>query len=426
MTDTSKAGIFSALKPVRFPLIVCFAVMAAASVAYLVQFQRGLILTDLNNLFSWGLYVSGLAFFVGNAAGGLVLSSSIYLFGLKELKPFARLGALTALVNVICAMISILPDIGQPLRLWHLLVYPQFTSPLVWDIIILNIYAALTTAYLFVLLIPDIYSRLPKPIAAIIGSDPAAFSDKWAHRLAPVALFFAVGIHVVTAWIFSTQGGREWWFTAALAPDFVSVAVMAGTTLVLLFATAIFGNGKEFDKAFATMRTIITAACIFHFFLMYNEIFIKTWYHHADHMEVFAVLFKEYLPVHLFEVLAPVIAIVLLYRKKVQASKGATIAAAILLLAGVLAHRFLIMPPAFNAVPLTIAPAGFQHLEWAFPVAAGRALADGGTFISRHHYLPSIVEWVIFSGVISFACATILLGSYLLPIRKRNVEATAR
>ena len=63
-----------------------------------------------------------LAFFVGNAAGRLVLSASIYMFGLTNLKPFARLGALTAFVNVVAAMLSILPDIGQPLRLWHMLM----------------------------------------------------------------------------------------------------------------------------------------------------------------------------------------------------------------------------------------------------------------------------------------------------------------
>src|SRR3989304_5474881 len=114
-------------------LVVAALFMAAGFVAWLYQFQEGLILTDLSNSFSWGLYVSGLAFFVGNAAGGLVLSSLIYLFGVKSLKPFAKLGALPAFANVTAAMLAILPDIGYPLRLHYMILHPQMMSPLVWD-----------------------------------------------------------------------------------------------------------------------------------------------------------------------------------------------------------------------------------------------------------------------------------------------------
>ncbi|MEW6500172.1 MAG: NrfD/PsrC family molybdoenzyme membrane anchor subunit, partial [Thermodesulfobacteriota bacterium] len=80
------------------------ALFLIAIVAWLYQLKEGLVLTNLQNSYSWGLYISGLAFFVGNAAGGLVLSSSIYLFGVKKLKPLAKLGALTAFANVTAAM----------------------------------------------------------------------------------------------------------------------------------------------------------------------------------------------------------------------------------------------------------------------------------------------------------------------------------
>src|SRR5512139_4171647 len=99
---TSRDGVTPALSRRGLLAMAAFAlVMAFAAAAYVVQFLNGLIVTNLSNLFSWGLYVSGVAFFVGNAAGGLVLSSSIYLFGLTALKPFARLGALTAFANVV-------------------------------------------------------------------------------------------------------------------------------------------------------------------------------------------------------------------------------------------------------------------------------------------------------------------------------------
>jgi len=91
----------------------------------------------MRNPYPWGLYISGLEFFVGNAAGGLVLSSLIYVFGVNKLKPFAKLGALCAFANVVAAMTIVIPDIGRPIKLFNLLLHPNFYSPLIWDIIAL-------------------------------------------------------------------------------------------------------------------------------------------------------------------------------------------------------------------------------------------------------------------------------------------------
>ena len=51
--------------------------MLLGILAWGYQVKEGLVVTNMRNSYSWGLYVSGLAFFVGNAAGGLVLSSLI-------------------------------------------------------------------------------------------------------------------------------------------------------------------------------------------------------------------------------------------------------------------------------------------------------------------------------------------------------------
>ncbi len=149
--------------------------MIAGLAAWGYQYQEGLVVTNMRNSYSWGLYVSGLAFFVGNAAGGLVLSSLIYLFGVKSLKPFARLGALTAFANVTAAMFAILPDIGYPLRLYHMILNPQMMSPLIWDVAILNLYALLSLLYLFLLMLPDFKGVFKRLTARI--NDPHSFSE---------------------------------------------------------------------------------------------------------------------------------------------------------------------------------------------------------------------------------------------------------
>src|SRR3990172_2084256 len=98
-------------------LIVTGCLMMAGFAAWLFQFKEGLVLTNMRNSYTWGLYIAGLAFFVGNAAGGLVLSSLIYLFGVETLKPFAKIGALPAFANVTAAIISVLPALGQAFRI---------------------------------------------------------------------------------------------------------------------------------------------------------------------------------------------------------------------------------------------------------------------------------------------------------------------
>jgi len=395
--------------------------MIAGLAAWGYQFREGLVVTNMRNSYSWGLYVSGRAFFVGNAAGGLVLSSLIYLFGVKSLKPFARLGALTAFANVTAAMFAILPDIGYPLRLYHMILNPQMMSPLIWDVAILNLYALLSLLYLFLLMLPDFkgpFKRLTRRI-----KDPESFSEKWAKRLAPFTLVAAVGIHVITAWVFSTQGARDWWHSAALAPDFISVAVASGTALVYLVCMAAYGARERYQDAYRTMAVFMSVAFFIHLFLMYNDFFIHTWYG-ADHaLEPLSVLFKEYGVAHAFEVAAPLAAVILLLNSRVRRSAAGVIGCCFVFILGVFMHRFLLMPGAFDRVPLTITPLGLQDQQWSVPIASGDYGPGLDTFVTLYHYFPSGVEIVIFLGVFAYMCFLLVLAMDRLPVVVREVES---
>lgn len=61
---------------------VALALLALSLLAWGYQLKAGLIVTHMRNPFSWGLYIATFAFFVGIAAGGLIVSSSVYLFNL--------------------------------------------------------------------------------------------------------------------------------------------------------------------------------------------------------------------------------------------------------------------------------------------------------------------------------------------------------
>ena len=395
-------------------------VFLVAVAAWLYQLQEGLVLTNLQNSYSWGLYISGLAFFVGNAAGGLVLSSSIYLFGVKKLKPLAKLGALTAFANVTAAMLIVLPDIGKPIRLYNMLLHPNFTSPLVWDVIVLNLYAVVSALYLYILMLPDLTGKLGK--FAIPVANPAEFSEKWAKRIAPVALFFAIGIHVITAWIFSTQGARDWWFSPAMAPDFVSVAVGVGTAVVLLAGALAYGTGEKYQDAYQTLGLIIFMAVCVHLFLMMNDLAIHAWYGNAETHRIMEIAWGDFAWAHIFEVVAPLAGAGLLMQAGVRRSLPKLAASAGLLIAGVFVHRFLIMPAAYNNIPMTMTPLGLPGVHWSLPIASGRFFPGMSTFVEHYAYFPSLIEIVILLGTVAYAVFLILLAIAKLPILAKEVS----
>ena len=398
----------------RISMLLSGVVFLVAVAVWFYQLQEGLILTNMQNSYSWGLYISGLAFFVGNAAGGLVLTSSIYLFGVKKLKPLAKLGALTAFANVTAAMLIVLPDIGKPLRLYNLLLHPNWMSPLVWDVIVLNLYALAAAIYLYILMLPELTGRLGW--LAVKVDDPHAFSERWAKRIAPVALMFAIGIHVVTAWIFSTQGARDWWFSPVMAPDFVSVAVAVGTTVVLLAGALAYGTGEKYQEAYRLLGLIIFMATCVHIFLMVNDLVIHSWYGNAETHRILDIAWGNFGLAHAFEVAAPLLAAWLLMRPQVLRSLPRLLMSAGLLIAGVFVHRFLIMPAAYNNIPMTMTPFGLPDSHWSLPIASGRFFPGMGTFLDGYSYIPSLVEVVILLGIMAYAVFLVLLAIARLPI----------
>jgi molybdopterin-containing oxidoreductase family membrane subunit len=397
---------------------ICALFLLGALAAWIYQIKEGLVLTNMQNAYSWGLYISGLAFFVGNAAGGLVISASVYLFGVKKLKPLAKLGALTAFANVTAAMLIVLPDIGKPHRLYQMLLHPNLMSPLVWDVIVLSLYTVLSAVYLYVLMLPDLTGKLS--FLRLKVADPAAFSEKWAKRIAPVALLCAIGIHVVTAWIFSTQGAREWWHSPVMAPDFVAVAIAVGSTVVLLAGAIAYGTAPRYQEAYRILGQIIFIAVCIHLFLMINDLVIHAWYGTSETHRIIEITLGRFTAAHLFEVVAPLGGALLLMLPAVRRAVPRIIGAGVLLIAGVFAHRYLIMPAAYNDVPLTITPLGLPDVHWSMPIASGRFLPETSTFVEQYAYFPSFIEIAILAGIVGYAILLILLAVRHLPILTRE------
>jgi Ni/Fe-hydrogenase subunit HybB-like protein len=93
----------------------------------LARFIRGLgATTNLSDGAPWGLWIafdvmSGVAL----AAGGFVIAAVVYIFHLKEYRPFTRPAILTAFLGYVAVAVGLLYDLGIPLNIWHPAIYPQ-------------------------------------------------------------------------------------------------------------------------------------------------------------------------------------------------------------------------------------------------------------------------------------------------------------
>lgn len=365
--------------------LVLFLILLVISLAaWAYQLQGGLIVTNMRNPFNWGLYIATFAFFVGIAAGGLIVSSSVYLFNLEPLKPFTRLASLTAFAGTLGAMLIILPDLGRVDRMFQLFLHPNFSSPLVWDVVVLSTYLVITFLSVYWQLLPDRKPHLKER------------AQKAARRVAYVGLPVAVLIHTVTALIFATQGSRDWWNTALLPPDFIAMAVASGTALVMV--VMLLTMGKEglaaHRGAFGILGAIIAGALVIHFFFLGVDLLIHGWWGGPAAEGLFAQLFDRYGTLYGVELI--LLAAVMFYFINNPGKKSYTglLLGSGLLFLGVFIHRMMLMFPAFNDIPLRlINPA--TGAAWSYPVALGHFQPGTDVFVSFWPYAPSLVEWAV-------------------------------
>lgn len=241
--------------------------MCLGAWAYSLQLREGLTVTGMHDHVSWGLYISNFTFLVGIAAAAVILVMPAYI--LKDLD-FARavlIGEAMAVAALIMAISFVVIDVGNPLRLWHLIPgiglmnFPR--SMLVWDIIVLNGYLALNLAIPFYI----IYSH---------------YQGKHANRkiYVPLVMFsilWAVSLHLVTAFLYAGLPARPFWNTALMGPRFLATAFTAGPALMIIVLSSI-RRFTEFEVAQATidkLAVIVTVASQVSLVMLVSELFVE-------------------------------------------------------------------------------------------------------------------------------------------------------
>lgn len=87
--------------------------------------------TNLSDGRGWGIWISfDMMSGIGLAAGAFTVAAVVYIFNLKQFHSIVRPTILTGFISYILAAFTLLVDLGQPQRIWHLMIYGNIHSPL--------------------------------------------------------------------------------------------------------------------------------------------------------------------------------------------------------------------------------------------------------------------------------------------------------
>jgi Ni/Fe-hydrogenase subunit HybB-like protein len=255
-------------------LLGLFAVIGVGFFCYLRQLDYGLGLTGLSRDVSWGLYIAQFTFLVGVAASAVMVVLPYYLHNFKVFAKITILGEFLAIAAVIMCMLFIFVDMGQPTRVFNIILYPTLHSMMFWDMISLSGYLLLNAVIALVTLTAERKGIKP---------------PHWIKPVIILSIPWAVSIHTVTAFLYSGLPGRPLWMTAVLAPRFLASAFASGPSLLILLCLLVSRLTKSPAprEPVQKLSLIVTYAMCINVFLVLMEFFTAFYSGIPEHAEPF-------------------------------------------------------------------------------------------------------------------------------------------
>ena len=256
--------------------------MLVGMYCYSLQLEYGLNVTGMNDRVSWGLYISNFTFLVGVAAAAVMLVLPAYVLKDIDFKQAVLIGEGLAVAALFMCLAFVIADMGGPARLWHMIpiigVFNFPNSMLTWDVLALNGYLFINLSIPFYILIMRYQGKTPNPKIYI----PGVF----------ISVFWAVAIHLVTAFLYQGLQARPFWNNALLGPRFLASAFAAGPSLIIIALAVIrkFTDFKIDDKTIKKIALVVTVAAQINLVMLISELF-KEFYAPTHHSESAYYLF---------------------------------------------------------------------------------------------------------------------------------------
>ena len=260
-------------------VVLLLTMIVLGLIFYVRQWNLGLGITGMGRDISWGLYIANFTFLVGVAASAVMVVLPYYLHNFRVFGRITIFGEFLAVSAVTMSILFIFVDLGQPARVFNIILYPSPRSVLFWDMIVLNLYLILNLVIGWRTLEAERQEEAP---------------PTWVKPLVFLSIPLAISIHTVTAFIYSGLGARPFWLTALLAPRFLASAFASGPALLIILCL-IMRRFTKFDagqEAIQKIALIVTYALSIHMFFFLVELFTVFYGGIPEHIHHFQYLFS--------------------------------------------------------------------------------------------------------------------------------------
>ncbi|MCY2926545.1 MAG: polysulfide reductase NrfD, partial [Planctomycetota bacterium] len=265
MTETAPIDIADdVLAPLSRPGRRYFALLAFLSggtlwmlICWMYQVKMGMGVTGLNRSVGWATYITDFVFWVGIAHSGTLISAILHLVRSRWRVAVARSAEAMTVFAVMTAGLFPLVHLGRVWVMYFILPYPSerqlwpnFMSPLVWDVVAISTYLTVSSLFWFVGMLPDLAGardRFSSPerrdalrakIYGLLSLGWTGSGSQWRHHgrgylfFAALATPLVISVHSVVSWDFA-MSILPGWHTTIFAPYFVAGAIHSGLAMVL-------------------------------------------------------------------------------------------------------------------------------------------------------------------------------------------------
>ena len=257
VTDKISAVVLTQKTPrgwfVGFGIAFTLAMLLLYAISYLVL--KGIGIWGVNIPVAWGFDIVNFVWWIGIGHAGTLISAILLLLRQEWRTSINRFAEAMTLFAVACAGLFPVLHLGRPWLFYWLFPYPntmgmwpQFRSPLMWDVFAVSTYATVSLMFWFVGLIPDLAtlrdrsaSRIGRGIYGILAMGWRGSAAHW-HRyetayllLAGLATPLVVSVHTIVSFDFAV-GVIPGWHATIFPPYFVAGAIYGGFAMVMTLA----------------------------------------------------------------------------------------------------------------------------------------------------------------------------------------------
>jgi molybdopterin-containing oxidoreductase family membrane subunit len=273
-TITDKIASIVLRRPITngwlFGLAICFLILQWFLYAVCLLFYKGVGIWGVNIPVGWGFAIVNFVWWIGIGHAGTLISAILLLLRQSWRNSINRFAEAMTLFAVACAGMFPIFHLGRPWLFYWLFPYPNtmtywpnFRSPLVWDVFAVTTYLTISLVFWYIGLIPDLASMRDQTTNKVVKFVYGLLAMGWRNSvrhwnryetayllLGGLATPLVLSVHTVVSFDFSVAIVPGW-HTTIFPPYFVAGAIYSGFAMVLVLAIPIrkFYNIEDFITA---------------------------------------------------------------------------------------------------------------------------------------------------------------------------------